>query len=80
MLSNNQVSESAMTVTDIKRAKAALEKELKIFKTHDGSRLKSLEKKETETRLELMRLERSIKQQEQGAALTAELYKTRYGR
>ena len=79
-LSNNKVPEDVMSVADIKRAKSALAKAGEKFHLLDGSRLKAIEKQETEAKLELKRFERSIKGREEDAERIGKLFNARLGR
>ena len=79
-ISNNVVIETSMTIGDIKKAKAALDIEQNKFRTYDGSRLKDLEREETESKLALLRLEREIKDLEGGVEKAEQLFKGRLKR
>ena len=69
-----------MSFADIERAKLALEKAGEKYRSHDGSRLKAIEKQETEAKLELKRFERSIKGREEDAERIGKLFNARLGR
>ena len=79
-LSNNQVPENVMSFADIERAKLALEKAGEKYRSHDGSRLKAIEKQEIDAKLELKRLERNIKAREEDAERVGKLFVSRRGR